>query len=990
MSVEQVRRYTRAQPCPICGGWQSAPRGQGVRCHGHLTSSGAVALCSRTPGDRGEATSGLWIHRLAGHAAPTESDRPTIDRAPAEVLDRAYTALLAALGDRPADRHLDALRARGWRYEDWSHYLYRSWPGGGLLELRRLGRLVADAVGSVEQAQAVPGLRVRDGEPWIAAGKAALWLPVRDLEGRIHAVLRRPDHAEGGAKYLPLTSARGGGPKAAAIVHCPLGGIDPRACEDLVVTEGPLKADLADQLWDRPVVGLPGVGAWRRAVPLVEAVRPARAIVALDADASHNPDVAAAERGLVEALRGLVESVRVARWDGAQAKGLDDALAAGLPIRLEEPPPPPEGPPPAAQVDPPAPDPRPLLEITPNEHQVILDALAVVGRLPSVYCRAGKLVEVTPDHAIRTPSSGRVRELLTEAAEVGRRQLVETAPGVREPRWTACHPPTWLPHGIADRGDYARLVRPIEGVLDAPTLRPDGSLLDQPGYDPATRLYLAPGLTLSPLPADPSTEAADASQRLLDLVGDFPWQAPEHAGVWLAGLLALVGRPAIEGPLPLWLISSNTPGAGKDLLVEVLAAIALGGPAPVTPVPQEEEFGKLLTAVLISGQRLVLLGNAANGGEVGFPALDAALTSTDLQARVLGASELVRATHRTLWVATGNNVTPRHDLFRRCLPIRLESPLERPETRTDFRLAACPCCRGQVARHALTHRADYLRDALILLRHCHLAQQAQAEPAGTIGYPAFEAAVLHPLGRLLNLDLTATRTISGADSDAIRVARAVVAGWRELPGGTSVGLSARQVTTILDQSGERHADLRDALLEWSSDDRLPSPRVIGNRLKSFRGRVFGGWRLVETTKGKHGVAWRVEAHFGSQSHQSHPESPQSHRPNSSDGNGFGQIGDSGDENPSPLAYAHARGHHTHAHAPDMRARTRGGFGPSQSHRVTANPDLSTTPGDREITPGDSAVTLGDSGDSVPQSWSRRPTVDEDGWPLDEDGWPVPA
>lgn len=989
-----IQRYTRARPCPICGGWESAPRGQGVRCHGYLTDSGITALCARVESDRGESA-GLWIHRLpqaiaaAGRADPAEPTRHP--RAADADLDRAYRRLLAALGDGPSERHLEDLRRRGWVDWDWSRWLYRSWPGGRIDRLREIAAAVAADCPGLDLGT-VPGFRRHPvGGTWVALGRPGLLIPVRDGEGRVVGIVRRPDDPGDGGKYLALTSVPSGPRAYAAVHHATIVVGD----DQVIVTEGVLKADLVSQLWGHRVIGLQGVGGWRRGVEAIRRLRARSVVLALDADVESNPDVARAEAGLVEALRTGKVFTLLARWDGSQAKGLDDALAAGVPVDLVEPPG--DEPPPPGVLALPAPAPqRPLLEITPNEHEVILRAITVVGRLESVYHRAGRLVEIGRDHAIRQPSAGRVRELLTEAAEVGRHQVVETAPGVRERRWAACHPPAWLPNGIADRGDYGDAVRPIEGVLDAPTIRPDGSLLTVPGYDPATRLYLAPGIDLAAIPDDPTSEAKDAAERLLDLVGDFPWVSPEHAGVWLAGLLALVGRPAIDGPLPLWLISGNTPGTGKDLLVEVLSAIALGRPAPVTPVPPEEEFGKLLTAVLISGQRLVLLGNAANGGEVGFPALDAALTSTELQARVLGASELIRARHSTLWVATGNNVTPRHDLFRRCLPIRLESPLERPETRTDFRLADCPCCRGQVARHALTHRAAYLRDCLILLRHCH----ADAVDGGpTIGYPAFERAVLSPLGRLLGLDLTATRTISDADSEQVRIARAVILGWRGLPNG-KVGLSARQALSIVEADAVRFASLRDALLEWSTDDRLPSPRTVGNRLKSFRGRVFGGWRIVQTTKGEHGVAWRVEPATvrldPDSDSQSQPESgqsqdrvSQSQEHNFRLGNGLSATADSADSN-SPLpSYVRAHAYagdrpHAYAHAGD-RDHAREDLPTSAKIGAQSQPDdVSPCPVDENR--ADSAKKP----ESARVSRVSRPTHDEDGWPLDEDGWPLPA
>ncbi|MGH2500764.1 MAG: hypothetical protein ACRDF0_11850, partial [Candidatus Limnocylindria bacterium] len=38
-------RFTAARPCPVCGGFDQAPRGKGVRCFGFL--SGKYAHCTR-------------------------------------------------------------------------------------------------------------------------------------------------------------------------------------------------------------------------------------------------------------------------------------------------------------------------------------------------------------------------------------------------------------------------------------------------------------------------------------------------------------------------------------------------------------------------------------------------------------------------------------------------------------------------------------------------------------------------------------------------------------------------------------------------------------------------------------------------------------------------------------------------------------------------------------------------------------------------------
>lgn len=61
---------------------------------------------------------------------------------------------------------------------------------------------------------------------------------------------------------------------------------------------------------------------------------------------------------------------------------------------------------------------------------------------------------------------------------------------------------------LASRGDWAFPV--VRGVLTTPTLRPDGSLLVKPGYDPMSRYYLAfpSNLTMPPIRDAPTRDEA--------------------------------------------------------------------------------------------------------------------------------------------------------------------------------------------------------------------------------------------------------------------------------------------------------------------------------------------------------------------------------------------------------------------------------------------------------------------------------------------------
>src|SRR5215218_5179008 len=47
MSVNSSQRFTAEKPCPICGGYDGAERGNGFRCYGFLSDDGRYAHCSR-------------------------------------------------------------------------------------------------------------------------------------------------------------------------------------------------------------------------------------------------------------------------------------------------------------------------------------------------------------------------------------------------------------------------------------------------------------------------------------------------------------------------------------------------------------------------------------------------------------------------------------------------------------------------------------------------------------------------------------------------------------------------------------------------------------------------------------------------------------------------------------------------------------------------------------------------------------------------------
>ena len=79
MTVNSQQRFSKAQPCPVCGGWERRPRGIGERCHGFLSADGSCAHCTREEFAGGLAlnlASQTYAHWLDGPCKCGQAHRP--------------------------------------------------------------------------------------------------------------------------------------------------------------------------------------------------------------------------------------------------------------------------------------------------------------------------------------------------------------------------------------------------------------------------------------------------------------------------------------------------------------------------------------------------------------------------------------------------------------------------------------------------------------------------------------------------------------------------------------------------------------------------------------------------------------------------------------------------------------------------------------------------------------------------------------------------
>ena len=359
-----------------------------------------------------------------------------------------------------------------------------------------------------------------------------------------------------------------------------------------------------------------------------------------------------------------------------------------------------------------------------EEFRVNSEAAASLAEESELYSRGGQLVAVveqredSPAEALirrphgaalvrpLTPAS--LRERLSRCAQFINRKVTDD--GIVE---RSEHPPAWCVNAVFDRGQWS--VPHLEAIVTHPAFLPNGSLLSKTGYDKESRLYLFLEANLEiNVPAKPTrVDVARAVETLEDVLYDFPFQTPAHKAGWFAGLLTPVAWFAFDGPAPFFLIDANVRGAGKGLMADVIAIILFGRRFSTMAYTNDcEELRKKITSLAVASERAVMLDNLE--GKVGNAVFDNALTSAFWKDRLLGGNKDFDGPLNVTWFGTGNNVQLGADTSRRVCHIRMESPDERPELKSDFR-------HKELRVYVRKHRGELLAAALTILRGWHVA-----------------------------------------------------------------------------------------------------------------------------------------------------------------------------------------------------------------------------------------------------------------------------
>ncbi len=358
------------------------------------------------------------------------------------------------------------------------------------------------------------------------------------------------------------------------------------------------------------------------------------------------------------------------------------------------------------------------------------EIVRILTDVENMFVRGGQLVTITAKGnglSIEACTEGNITEIATRYGNIQKRgpsgALATFTPDARQIR------------AILERRTWPGL-RELSDVTTMPTLRPDGSVITEPGYDEATKTLYRPrniGPDGNPTGEDyewsfgsTKEDAIEGLRALLEPIEEMPFIDNLSRTAWLAFVLTLVSRATINGAVPGFASDAAQGASGKTLAVRVASIIATGMDAASQPFPGPQQIEQTLFSAGASGQRLLFFDNV-DRKKAESDALEGAMTSKNLSQRKFHAQYVIEAPFRCVVALSGNNMqfsptTGRRFLFaRQCVPKGVD-----PATR-KFRI-------GHLLEWVMENQKRLYAAALTVL----IAHANAGRPKGSIMMGSFE------------------------------------------------------------------------------------------------------------------------------------------------------------------------------------------------------------------------------------------------------------
>lgn len=493
----------------------------------------------------------------------------------------------------------------------------------------------------------------------------------------------------------------------------------------------------------------------------------------------------------------------------------------------------------------------------PGELTSVLDAAEarLLDRFPDeIFQRGGLLVRVCRLPSLRISRRGlsrKAKSLVIQMLDALylRERLTASAHwkcfNSRSNSWKPADFPEKLARHLLSRAGHWSFPS-LAGVIEAPTLRPDGTILAEPGYDPETGLYFDSGGVKFPEIANrPSaTDLKAAIDLLCDWIAEFPFVAESDRSAAIAMFMTALLRRSMS-TAPIFAIRATKRGTGKTLLADQAALIATGRHVPVMNQPRDdEEERKLIFSILIEGGSISCIDNIER--PLGSETLCAVVTQETYKGRILGKSETATLPTNTTWIATGNNIVFKGDITRRVVPCDMEADCERPEERHFKR---------DLHRELRERRGELVAACLTIARAYFVANRPDQGLSPFGGFEHWSDDMVRSAIVWAGLEDPCKGRERLEEHDPVAEdLKGVLHGWNDRFGSDPVTAAdvARQCQNLEDP----FSDLLRELAAGIRPGQI-SARRLGKWLARHKGRIENGLRVVEQGRKQRSILWRV-------------------------------------------------------------------------------------------------------------------------------------
>lgn len=290
------------------------------RCPKCGFSGGIFDLYSALTGvSRDDARVDMY-NRLNGSEAPALPKwTPPPEGKPLASIEKRHTVYTELLQCLPlAKDHRENLNNRGLTDAAIAWNQYKTAPTYGYT---KIAKALIDKLGQ-DALSGVPGFYRTETDEWtLETLERGILIPVRDIQGRIQGLQVRLDKVD--KRKYRWVSSRQRRDGSATKAFCHLSG---SVVPEIMLTEGPLKADVVRALTGRTVLAVPGVNALSALEPVLLELKQLgmqKIMTAYDMDMLENPHVREANNKLGELLAKHQIHFGMYYWDAAY-KGIDD------------------------------------------------------------------------------------------------------------------------------------------------------------------------------------------------------------------------------------------------------------------------------------------------------------------------------------------------------------------------------------------------------------------------------------------------------------------------------------------------------------------------------------------------------------------------------------------------------------------------------------------------------------------------------------------